>query len=41
MPCAAEKNAFLDHILMTFALQDDVIDCFDTPIPSVEQEKLG
>ena len=41
MPCAAEKNSFLEHLLMIFPLQDDVIYCFDTPIPSVEQEKLG
>ena len=26
---------------MTFPLQDDVIYCFDTPIPSVEQENIG
>ena len=41
MPCAAEKNSFLEHLLMRVPLQDDVIYCFDTPIPSVEQEKLG
>jgi hypothetical protein len=40
MPCAAEKKASLEHLLLTFPLQDDVIYCLDTPIPSVEQEKL-
>ena len=41
MPGAAEKNAFLEHLLMTFPLQDDEIYCFDASIASVEQDKLG
>jgi hypothetical protein len=41
MPSAAEKKAFLEHLLMTFPAQDDVIYCFDTLIPSVGQDNIG
>ena len=41
MPSPAEKRGFLEWLLKTFTMQDDLRYCIHGPIPAVEKEKIG